>query len=284
MGRTPLDRHIAWLRLRGLREATIAQRRYVLARLRKFLGHDTLTATQEELAGWQQGLTLTAVGMCTEISHVGAYYKWACEEGLIGSDPAIRLIRPRKPRRLPRPMSEGNMDMALRRAPADIRLMLVLAAYCGLRAGELARLHDADILERPPMVLIDGKGGRQRVVPLSSLVQMELAAYGRNRGALFPRRDGQHGANNPARVSQMCNSYLHDIGIADTLHSLRHRFATEVYARSLDLRTTQELLGHSDPATTSLYVAYSNESAVQAVERLAGGDMSETSTGRRRSG
>jgi integrase/recombinase XerC len=63
--------------------------------------------------------------------------------------------------------------------------------------------------------------------------------------------------------------YLHGVGISDTLHAGRHHFGTGTYAESLDLRLVGELLGHSDPATTAVYVQYSRVRAVEAVEQLA---------------
>lgn len=270
--RGPLEDHLAWMRLRGLREATITKRRYALVRLRHALGHDPLTATREELAEWQRGLTLSAVSMNTMVMHVTGYFRWAHEVAeLIGSNPATRLVHPRKPKRLPRPMSEENLSLAVDCAPPDIRLMLILAAYAGLRAGELARLDRADILDgnRPPVVMVDGKGGRERVVPLSSRVLMELAAYRPPaHGPLFPRRDGRPGGHTPSRVSQRVNTYLHELGIGDTIHQARHYFGTACYARTPDLRIVQELLGHQDPATTSGYVEYSRAKAMDAVEAL----------------
>lgn len=264
--------HLAWLRLRNLRESTIMQRHYALARLRRALGHDPLTATRDELAAWQRGLRLTPVGMATEITHVASYYRWAHEEGLIPSNPAARLIRPRKPKRVPRPMPPANLTMAIDCAPPAIRLMLILAAFCGLRAGECARLQRADILDArtPPVVLVDGKGGRQRIVPLSTRVLMEIKLYGPpTRGPLFPRLDGRPGGHSPARLSQLVNRYLHDLGIPDTMHAARHWFGTNGYHRTHDLLVIQELMGHSDPATTAGYVAYSNARAVEAVEAVA---------------
>ncbi len=72
------------------------------------------------------------------------------------------------------------------------------------------------------------------------------------------------------------NDYLHELGIPDTLHAGRHRFGTRVYAGMPDIRVVQALMGHSDPATTAGYVAYSSVRAVEAVERLGGGVADST--------
>ena len=74
----------------------------------------------------------------------------------------------------------------------------------------------------------------------------------------------------PHLVSKLCNEYLHDIGIDDTLHSLRHWFATSVYVSSgRDLRATQELLGHESPASTQIYTYVDPGTLTLAVEGIS---------------
>jgi site-specific recombinase XerD len=92
------------------------------------------------------------------------------------------------------------------------------------------------------------------VVPLSPFVLGELAAAGLpGRGWAFLRRDGMPGPNTPATVSHQANQALHAAGIAATLHQLRHRFASQLYRHSRDLRLVQDLLGHVNLATTAGY-------------------------------
>lgn len=265
----------AWMRLRGLRPASIEAGGNALHRLERALrakyGVSLIEVTAEQLNAWQASLTLTAGSLASETAHAVCFYRWAHAEELIPTDPAVRLVRPKVPQRLPRPMAEEPLAVAIDNAPPDIRLMLILASYCGLRAGELAGLQRSDVQDTavPPVVFIVGKGGRERIVPLSQRVLMELHAYRpQSRGPLFPRRDGHPGGNSPARVSQLVNGYLHELDIPDTLHSCRHRFGTRVYAGTPDIRVVQALMGHSDPATTAGYVAYSSAKAVEAVELL----------------
>lgn len=266
-----IQEHLIWLRLRGLRETTIVQRGYALRRLDRALPVPLLAVDEQMLATWQRALQLTPVAHCCEVGHVSQFYKWALLDGLISRDPTLRLIRPKKPRRLPRPISEEDLAVAIDCAPAHIRPWLILAAYEGLRAGEIARLERGHVLDTstPPVMLIDGKGGHERIVPLSDRALRELRAHGLpSRGAVFRRLDGRPGHNSPARISQAANRYLHGIGITATLHALRHYFGTAIFERCQDLRVTQELLGHRDPATTAGYVAYSVARAVDAIRAL----------------
>jgi integrase len=145
--------------------------------------------------------------------------------------------------------------------------MLVLAAFAGLRAMEIAALHAEDIVD-DALHVQEGKGGHGRVVPLHPLVRSvvyELPA----RGPLFPRGDAPAIAVPSHRVSSLCNEHLHGLGLHVTLHQLRHRFATTAYATSgHDLRFVQEMLGHADPKTTAIYADWRREDAAQVIARL----------------
>ncbi len=116
-----------------------------------------------------------------------------------------------------------------------------------------------------------GKGNKDRIVPMCDRVLSELQTYGvPQRGPLFPRLDGRPGAWTGPRVSMVANLYLHDQGIADTLHSLRHRFATRCQAETGNLLVVATLLGHENPATTMLYAQYDNRAGYEAVQALGG--------------
>lgn len=255
------------LRRRNLRPSTIAQRNNVLNRLRWAVGVELLAVDRATMDRWWARLTMLPEGRATELSHVRQFYKWAVLEELIVEDPTRRLIRPRLQRRLPRPISEAHLVRALASAPPRIRPWFYLAAYAGLRAAEIANVRREDILDRatPPMIIVtDGKGGKQRLIPLSPVVLDALRPMPA-RGWLFPREDGQPGPNAPWLISQKSSTYLHRIGIDASIHQLRHRFGTAIYAASKDLRVTQELMGHASPITTAGYAAYSPQGAVNAV-------------------
>lgn len=271
----PLTEHLRHLRLRNLSPASIQQRHYALVRLARWLDVDTadlLAVMPDDLDQWQHGIAhLSPQYRTSQVAQVSEFYRWAVRTRLIRESPCDELVRPQLPRAVPHPISEDDLYMAITCAPERLRLMLVLAAYAGLRAGEIARLGRRDVKESayPPVVIVSGKGNRERIVPLSSRVLMELRAHGLPmRGPVFPRHDGQLGHNSPARVSVLCGEYLHGLGIGESLHSLRHRFATATYQRSRDLRTVQELMGHASPTTTAGYAAWSSAAAVDAVEAI----------------
>jgi integrase len=268
-------RYLGHLMDQGMSPHTIYDRRRVLSRLAAALPVPLLEASPDELAAWRVTLRRLSAGSAANyLGHVRCYYRWAADEGLIEASPAARLPVPRRPRRLPRPIGEDGLALALASAPGRLRIWLVLAAFAGLRACEIAGLRGENVLLRAaqPYVLVAEdatKGIRERAVPLCPFAVAELAAAGLpSRGWAFARLDGAPGPNHPARVSQVCNRFLHDHGIPETLHQLRHRFGTQAYAASHDLRAVQELMGHANPATTGCYVLVSRPSAVAAVRAL----------------
>lgn len=264
--------HLAHLRLRDLASTHIHARRRAVERLAARLDRDASTATTEEIRDYLAHLPrTTARSRYAEHSHLSCFFTWAAEDGVIPANPMRKIPRPKLTRLLPRPMSEEDTQVAIENAPARIRVCLVLAAYQGLRACEIAALTRSDILDTAPIpvLIAHGKGRKDRVIPLGERALAELRAFGvPSRGPLLRREDGQVGGISPHRVSSMCNAYLHDMGIGATLHQLRHRFATRAYAATQDVLVVAALLGHEDPATTAGYAAYSNAATVAAVRAL----------------
>ena len=99
------------------------------------------------------------------------------------------------------------------------------------------------------------------------LDELRLAGLPRN-GYAFTRHDGAPGPNQPWLVSHLANACLREAGSAARFHDLRHRFATQLYQATRDIRLVQELLGHASPSTTAVYAAYDRAGAAAAVEAL----------------
>jgi site-specific recombinase XerD len=269
-----LDAHIAYLHARSLSTTHIRDRRRAITRLGHHLDADPLHATYDDLLGYLPTIQRsTARSKYAEISHLVQFYRWLVVHGYRADDPSVRLPKPKLPRLLPRPMSESNVDAAITNAEPRVRLILVLAAFAGLRACEISRLHRTDILDglEIPSLVAHGKGSKDRIVPMCDRVTLELRRYGvPARGPLFPRLDGKPGAWTPGRVSMVANLYLHDQGISDSLHSLRHRAATGWQRETGDLLVVATLLGHETPATAMIYAQYDNKAGYAAVQALGG--------------
>jgi integrase len=266
--------HLRYLELCGRAPGSVYCRSRALARMTAALPVPLIDATAEDLAAWRERLTVGPGAVVGYVSHARDFYAWAVMAGLREDNPAGGLPVPRLGRRLPRPIAEADLFTALAGAPARIRPWLVLAGWCGLRAKEIARLRRENVLDtaRPPLLIIvedATKGHSERVVPLCAFALEQLRAAGLpSSGWVFRRRDGRPGPNQPWMVSQLSNEYLHSCGISETLHQLRHRFATQAYRARRDLRMVQELLGHASPSTTAGYAAFDQADAAAVVDEL----------------
>jgi integrase/recombinase XerC len=163
----------------------------------------------------------------------------------------------------PRPTPDHVWQQALMAADARTTLILRLAGEAGLRRSEIAQVHARDLVEGVggAQLLVHGKGGKQRVIPLNdSLAALVRAGgAGHTRGAsptgwLFPNGFGQHLA--PYWIAELAQRVLPD---GWTLHSARHRFASRAYRGSRNLRAVQVLMGHASIATTERYLAVDDD-------------------------
>jgi integrase/recombinase XerC len=273
-----VGRHVAYLRLLGRTEAGITARERAVYRAGRALAPvPLLDATAADLLDWREGLSRLAPGTIrTEVTHVRCFLNWAVSDGSATSNPAARIPVPPKRRMVPRPISEPDLATAIGHAPERLRLWIVLASYCGLRAREVSFLRRENVRETavPPVLIVSAdstKGERtERVIPLCEFVVDEIRAAGLPpSGYCFRRRDGKAGPNRPSLISHEVAEYFHKLGIAATLHSCRHRAGTQLYRASRgDLLMVRDVLGHADVSTTQGYAAYDRQSAVDAVNAL----------------
>ncbi len=283
----PLTAHLAWCTHRGLAVGTLAQRQHHLRRLQGWLtgqGLSLLDPGPDGLRTWQTTLTTGAAGRRSAVGHARGFYQWAVDVDL--ADPKLlrHLVSPKQPRRLPRPIDGGDLDRALDNAPDRLRPWLLLAAFAGLRAHEVAPLRAEDLaltVAHAATVRVEGKGGKERVIPLGPAVVAELRGCGLpRRGWLFPGQDRQRQPTGlpvtASQVSHLGSRYLHESGSPSTFHSLRHRFGTDAYAASCDLRLVQELLGHASPVTTAIYAALVPGRAAQVTAAIASQRLQRT--------
>lgn len=149
---------------------------------------------------------------------------------------------------------------AVRHAGRREQLMIELMALCGLRRGEVATVHSSDLHTSGgvDMLRIEGKGGHIRYIPVPPHIASQIREA---QGWVFPGQIGGHLA--AATVGKLVARHLPS-GV--TPHALRHRYATEVYSRSRDIRAVQALLGHARLDTTEVYVAVSGESTQAAAQ------------------
>lgn len=179
-----------------------------------------------------------------------SFYRWAHRRGHIAADPAADLPPIESPTVAPRPAPQDVINDALTGADDRVRLMIALAASEGLRRGEIAQVHSNDLVQHVSgkwLLRVHGKGSKQRMVPLQSPVAAALRAL--PEGWAFPGRIDGH--LSPEWVGKLVRRRMPD---AWSTHTLRHRFATVVYAGTRDILLVGKLLGHARTETTQRYV------------------------------
>jgi integrase/recombinase XerD len=224
------------------------------------------------------------------LSTLRQFFGFLGREGLRADDPTPLLDSPRLPPSLPKPLAEAEVDALIagaarlsgHRGPLAVAALELLYS-AGLRATELVTLPAAALREDQPMVAVRGKGGRERLVPISARArEAALAARAARASAAKPKAGRPAAAARwlfPARgasghmTRQGLGLLLKDAALAAGLepervspHVLRHSFASHLLGRGADLRSLQVLLGHADIATTQVYTKVLEERLRALVE------------------
>jgi len=221
------------------------------------------------------------------LSTLRQFFRFLYQERIRDDDPTAALDSPRLGRPLPKYLSEEEVERLLatahtRPGPEGLRLMaLVEVLYAtGLRVSELVGLSLTSLSRDGRVLIVRGKGGKERMVPLSEPAADAIDAYLRTRDGfvpaghaaasdrLFPSRSKQ-GYLTRARFGQILKELAIESGIEPkrvSPHVLRHSFASHLLAHGADLRALQEMLGHADIATTQIYTHVLDERLKSLVE------------------
>lgn len=256
---------------RGAAANTLAAYRRDLEGAQEALG-DLVRADGDALASLARHWgDLSASSVARKCSTLRQFYGFLIDEGLREDDPSPSLPKPRTRRPLPRLLSRKEVEAFLARAEeeaasesvASVRLLTLLELLygSGLRATELVSLPLAAVPRDAPFLYVTGKGGQQRMVPVSTRARQALSRWLAVRNPveaskfLFPSRAGT-GHLTRIRLFQMLRELAIRAGLDPTRvspHVLRHAFATHLLEGGADLRVLQTLLGHADIATTQIY-------------------------------
>lgn len=214
------------------------------------------------------------------LSAIRQFYRFLVGEGLRADDPVAAIDSPRQGRPLPKLLTEAEVDALLAAARAvegadGLRLtaLLELLYAAGLRASELAALPVAAVMRDQRVLVVRGKGGKERMIPLHDGARAAVHAWLAARAAelakrkdagspwLFPSH-GDQGHLTRQRLGQMLKELAATAGIERrkvSPHVLRHAFATHLLDHGADLRSVQKMLGHADIATTQIYTHVAGE-------------------------
>jgi len=238
---------------------------------------ETLRAYLAALAGAGRSARTAA----RRLSALRRFYRFLLREGVRTDDPTELLDAPKLPRGLPKYLSEQEVDALLAaaagRPPEQARVMvaaLEILYATGLRVSELLALPRAALAGDAAVLMVRGKGGKERLVPLSDAARDAAAALtaGRQGRWLFPGHNPGK-AKDSALTRQGFAKGIKLVALAAGIdparvspHVLRHSFASHMLARGADLRSLQLLLGHADIATTQIYTHVLAERLQRLVE------------------
>lgn len=238
------------------------------------------------------------------IAAISTYYKWMVREGILKNDPVYFIELPKAPSRLPVYLTEDEMekfqnifDEEAQKRPiigTRNRALFMLMMYGGLRISEATKIKESNITVRdgyPVMVTVIGKGNKERQVPLNEDISRALLAWIETKRLLRddddlarkytrkPKIELQTEYLFPGKNGKPINKYTVQMKMKNiretyfpgkklTPHKLRHTFATALFRAKVDIKTAQELLGHSSIATTQIYTHVEDEQKREAVMKL----------------
>jgi integrase/recombinase XerD len=203
------------------------------------------------------------------------YFRWALREGVIARDPTLKLLAARQPLRVPKSLSEAQVEALLEAPLVDTplglrdRSMLELMYASGLRVSELVTLKTVQLGLNEGVLRVLGKGARERMVPFGAEAHAWLERYlvearpqilqGQTSEALFVTARGDGMTRQMFWLLVKRHALVAGISVALSPHTLRHAFATHLLNHGADLRAVQMLLGHADIGTTTIYTHVARE-------------------------
>jgi len=268
-----------WLE-EGLSRNTLAAYRRDLALYQKWLlqrGGQLHATTEADLHGYfaARHSVTKATSANRRLTVFKRYFRWALRERLIDADPTLRLQSAKQPLRVPKTLTEAQVEALLEAPDTDTplglrdRTMLEVLYASGLRVSELVGLKTFNVGMNEGVVRVLGKGSKERLVPFGQVARDWIVRYlaearadilaGQQTDDFFVTARGQ--GMTRAMFWVLVKKHAHTAGITAPLspHTLRHAFATHLLNHGADLRAVQMLLGHADISTTTIYTHVARE-------------------------
>ena len=211
----------------------------------------------------------SSTSIVRKIASLRGFFKWACVNNKIKTNPALTLEQPKIPQRLPKIMSIQEIENILNQNLTNLERVIVELLYgCGLRVSELVNLTIQSYDLNGKYVKCFGKGSKERIIPLGSKAISAIENYTPERNFIIQKynlstKQFLLNKNGKKITRQEVYTFIHEQGKklhkSISPHTLRHSFATHLIENGADLRVVQELLGHSDVSTTQLYTHISKK-------------------------
>ncbi len=262
----------------------LVQFRFFLASVK---GKDILNVGPQDIYDfllWLESEGYSMSSLERKLATVKSLYKFLLQTERMERNPAKMVKYPRKDRKLPVFLSRSEISQLLEVPSGDDffscrdRAILELLYATGIRVSELVQLDMWDLNLRERFIKVKGKGGKARIVPFGRPAQRALVQYLEKRpsggsSALFLNRFG--GRLSTRWVQKMVDRYINETSVRKKIspHKIRHSFATHLLQMGADVRTIQELLGHSSLATTQKYTHLDLNTIKKQYDKAKGGEL-----------
>ena len=267
-----------WQRARCHSAHTIAARSRRVVLFAEGVGVDPTTASADDVVGYLARTDVTSGTLATYHAHLKAWFTWLRLTGRRLDDPMLTVPAPRTPRRKPRPLTDDQLKRLLATPMrARTRMMVLLAAFQGLRVHEIAKMRGEDADLQAMQLRVVGKGGVDVTLPLHPAVADAMTGP---RKANFPATGywfTSYGGNSSVRaggpilarsVSNIVGKAMERAGIDGGPHRLRHTYGTQLVQNGVNIRVVQELLRHASLQTTQIYTGVSFDQQAAALRTL----------------
>jgi len=231
---------------------------------------------------WRTNQNITRTSLARGVSSLKNFFRFLVREHLAENNAVMSIRAGKMSRGLPHPLAVEDAKLFLQEAfhmakePWEgyrDRALYTLLYGCGLRISEALALNIEDVSQSPEVLVIRGKGNKERLVPVLSAVNHAIQIYLNHHPHPMPKEALFVGARgdrlNPGVVQRNVRQIRHGLGLPQTVtpHALRHSFATHLLSGGSDLRTLQELLGHKSLSATQRYTEVTTEQLEQVYER-----------------
>ncbi|MHB1390990.1 MAG: site-specific tyrosine recombinase/integron integrase [Thermoleophilia bacterium] len=274
VGQNYFDVFLMRCKVDGLSSSTLRNYEYVLRGFRGFLGqifvYDVTPHCVRQYLGQLRDRKVSAATLATHHRILSVFFSYLVAEGLLLESPMKQVSKPKLPKRYPHCLEEHQISALLENCSRGTyerdrnRVIILTLLGSGIRLSELVGLNTADIRLSDGLMRVVGKGNKERTVCMGKTLSRAIHRYIGQRimlpgvqyqDALFVSRDGER--LKPRNVHQIIARIGKKAGISGVRvspHTLRHTFATRYISNGGDPYSLQELLGHSDPKTTMVYV------------------------------